>query len=95
MALEVRKDEDRSRYELVDGDEVVGVADYRIDGDVIVFPHTEISPERRGHGLGDVLVAGALDDVRGTGRRVVARCWFVAEFLDRHPDYAGLADAHQ
>lgn len=93
MEPEVRKADDRSRYELVIDGEVVGVADYRDTGDALVFPHTEIAQERRGQGLGDILVKGAMDDVRAAGRTVVPRCWFVREFLDGHPEYADLRAA--
>lgn len=90
MATEVTKNEERSRYELrVDGD-LAGVADYRVQGGEVVFPHTEIDPGRRGQGLGAVLVRAALDDVRPSGRRIVPACWYVAQFLDEHPEYADL-----
>jgi predicted GNAT family acetyltransferase len=91
MATELRNNPERSRYELVIGDDVVGVADYDIEGDVVVFPHTEIEESRRGQGLGAQLVQFALDDVRTTNRRVVARCWYVREFIAEHPEYADLA----
>jgi hypothetical protein len=86
----VHHEPERSRYELVVDGTVVGVADYRRDGDTWVFPHTEIDPARRGQGLGAELVQGALDDVRREGGRVVPRCWYVAEFIDGHPDYQDL-----
>ena len=89
--LSVRKAEDRGRYELLDGDDLIGIADYRLHGDVVVMPHTVIAPERRGQGLGDVLVQHALDDVRAEGRQVVPACWFVAEFIETHPEYDDLA----
>ena len=89
--LTVRKAEDRGRYELLDGDQVVGVADYRVQGEVVVMPHTVIAPDRRGQGLGDVLVQQALDDVRAAGQRVVPACWFIAEFIETHPEYGDLA----
>lgn len=90
MTTEVRKVEERSRYELLVDGELAGVADYREQGDVTVFPHTEIDPSRRGQGLGAVLVQGALDDVRTQGRTVVPTCWYVAEFIEQHADYADL-----
>jgi predicted GNAT family acetyltransferase len=93
MANEVRNNVDRSRYELYVDGELAGIADYHVTGDRIVFPHTEIDVHRRGRGLGEVLVRGALDDVRSTGRTVVARCWYVAEFIDDHPAYHDLRAA--
>jgi predicted GNAT family acetyltransferase len=85
----VRNDE-RSRYELVVDGAVVGIADFVVQGDVVVVPHTEIAAHLRGQGLGAVLVRGVLDDIRGAGRTVVPRCWYVAEFVDANPDYADL-----
>lgn len=92
-AAAVRNNTERSRYELVVDDEVIGIADYRIEGNEVLFPHTEIRSEHRGQGWGEVLVRGALDDVRTTGRTVVPRCWYVMEFLDSHPEYADLCAA--
>ena len=82
---------DRSRYELFVDGELAGVADYHVaDDGVIVFPHTEIDRARRGRGLGAELVRAALDDVRSRGGRVEATCWYVAQFIDEHPDYREL-----
>lgn len=85
---EVRHAPDRSRYELVIDGEVVGIADYRERDGALVFPHTEIDHEHRGQGLGDVLVEGALADVRARGQKVVPACWFVREYVARHPELA-------
>jgi uncharacterized protein len=90
MTRTVRHNPSASRYELVEDGTVIGVADYRLDGDVATFPHTEIVADRRGDGLGAELVRAALDDTRARGRRIVAHCWYVAEFLDEHPEYADL-----
>jgi uncharacterized protein len=90
MESRVSRNEEHRRYELeVDG-HLVGVADYVVDGDVVVLPHTEIDRTRRGRGLGAILVQGALDDVRAQGRSVVPACWYVREYIDAHPDEADL-----
>jgi predicted GNAT family acetyltransferase len=86
----VRRDEARSRYELVEDGRVVGYADFRPRGDVVVMPHTVIEPSRRGQGLGAELVRGALDDLRRRGVRVLPSCWYVAEFMHGNPDYRDL-----
>ena len=91
MATELRKNSEQCRYELAIDDEVVGIADYRVVGEVVVLPHTEIDRSRRGQGLGAQLVQYALDDVRATNRRVEPQCWYVAEFIAAHPEYADLA----
>ncbi len=90
MTTEVLDNAEQSRYELLVDGRRAGLADYRIDGDRIVFPHTEIDPRLRGRGLGAVLVQHALDDARRTGRTVVPQCWYVAEFIQAHPEYGDL-----
>ncbi|HVF74065.1 MAG TPA: GNAT family N-acetyltransferase [Acidimicrobiales bacterium] len=91
--MAVRNNVERSRYELYVDDDLVGIADYRIDGDLVVFPHTEVRHDMQGRGFGAQLVQAALDDVRTEGRRVVPRCWYVAEFVENHPEYTDLLAA--
>ena len=91
MALTVADHPDKTRYELRDGDVLVGFTEYheRPDG-VLVFPHTVITSPKRGAGYGSTLVQEALDDVRAKGRTIVAECPFVQRFVEEHPDYQGL-----
>jgi predicted GNAT family acetyltransferase len=87
----VRNNDDARRYELVDAEgQILGVADYHVDHDVVVLPHTEIIRHRRGQGLGAELVQAALDDLRASGALVRPLCWYVVEFIDEHPDYKDL-----
>jgi predicted GNAT family acetyltransferase len=87
----VVRNQERSRYELVIDGEVVGFADYRPAADgLVVFPHTVVDAARRGQGLGAVLVRGALDDVQAWGGTVEPLCWYVAQFIDEHPEYRPL-----
>jgi len=90
MGTEVRHNAEESRYEILLDGRVVGIAEYVDRGEVLVFHHTEIDAPLRGDGLGAQLVQAALDDVRAQGRRIVPTCWYVAEFLDQHPDYGDL-----
>jgi uncharacterized protein len=83
-------DPERSRYEFVADGQVVGVADYRLSGDTAVMHHTHTDPAHRGQGVAAVLVAGALDDLRARNLRVVPSCWYVAGFIDEHPEYRDL-----
>ena len=86
----VRDNVPRSRYEIAVDGHVVGFAEYNRHGDTVVFPHTVIEPSMRNRGLGAELVRGALDDVRARGGTVVAQCWYVADFIDQHTEYADL-----
>jgi predicted GNAT family acetyltransferase len=87
---DVRRNDERHRYELVVDDRVVGIADFTREGGTIVLPHTEIDPSLRGQGLGAVLVKAVLEDVRAQGATVVPQCWYVREYLDLHPEDADL-----
>jgi predicted GNAT family acetyltransferase len=78
------------RYEIWVDDRLAGEIRYTLDGEVVTMVHTEVDPADEGTGLGQTLVAGALDDVRGQGRRVRPICPFVAKYIARHPDYADL-----
>jgi uncharacterized protein len=96
MELAVRDNPEAGRYEIVDGDRVLGLAAYERRGDTLVFTHTEVDPDAGQTGLGTTLVRGALDDVRATGGKVIPLCPFVRGWIERHPEYADLvADAHQ
>jgi predicted GNAT family acetyltransferase len=88
--MQVRNDAASSRYELVQGGEVLGYAEYKAQGDTLDFTHTQVGEEHQGEGLGERLVQGALDDVRAQGGKVVASCPFVESFIRKHAEYADL-----
>jgi predicted GNAT family acetyltransferase len=50
-----------------------------------VLVHTEIEPRYEHQGLGNVLVQGALDDLRERGIEYRVVCPFVLAYLRRHP----------
>lgn len=87
---QVRDVPERQRYEaLVDG-ERVGVAVYRVEGDTVSFPHTQVDPEFEGRGIASALARVALDDARARGLRVIPACSFFRMYMARHPEYADL-----
>lgn len=90
---EIRRNDADRRYELLVDGQLVGTADFHLDGETVVLPHTVIDPSRRGQGLGAVLVQGALDDIRAAGRTVVPSCWYVREYIEEHPDQQDLLAA--
>ena len=91
--MTVRDVPEHSRYEIERDGEVVGFADYRLAGDVVVMPHVEVRRDLRGGTIGSELVRAALDDVRSRGRRVRPLCPFVVSFIRRHPEYRDLVAA--
>ena len=90
LAATVRDNEAAHRYELLVDEELVGELIYRARDGVITLIHTEVAPQYEGHGLGDQLVAYALDDIRARGLEIVPVCPFVGAYLRRHPEYEDL-----
>ncbi|WP_131106228.1 GNAT family N-acetyltransferase [Ornithinimicrobium sufpigmenti] len=89
--ITVTQNAEQHRYEAHLDGEVAGFAAYQLGDDVVVFTHTEVDDAHEGKGVGSSLVRGALDDVRSKGgHKVLARCPFVASWIDKHPDYADL-----
>ena len=87
--MSIRDNKDRSRFELeVEGG--MAFANYRVVRDAVIITHTETPPALRGRGIASELVKGALDLIRAEGRKVVAGCSFVADYLDQHGEYADI-----
>ena len=83
----------RSRFELLDGERVIGIASYVVvpgdgsdDADRVVFFHTEVHPEYEGRGLAGRLADVALSSTVASGRRIVALCPYIKVYLRRHPE---------
>lgn len=91
MADQVVDIPERSRFVLERDGEQIGKAIYRREPGVITFTHTEVDPEIQERGLGSMLAKGALDAVAAEeGTRVVAQCPFIADYIERHPEYQPL-----
>ena len=83
---DVRNNEERSRYELVEQGHLA-FAEYEIDGAVITFTHTIVPPSLQGMGVGSRLILGALTDARSRGLKVRPQCPFVAAYIAKHPEW--------
>jgi hypothetical protein len=86
---QVRQNAALNRFEM----DVAGgtaLASYRLADGVMSFTHTEVPPALRGHGIGSQMMHRVLQNVRAQGLKVVPRCPFVADFMDRNPEYTDL-----
>lgn len=89
MPNPVRHNPGLHRFELdVEGGQAL--AFYRLADGIMTFTHTEVPAARRGRGIGSQMMHGVLDDVRAQGLKVVPRCPLVADYIDRHPEFADL-----
>jgi uncharacterized protein len=83
----VANNTDQSRFELKTPSGLA-IADYRLSGDTMTIFHTEVP--LGGRGIRARLVRSALLQARQLNLKVVPRCWFVREFVDRNPEFADL-----
>lgn len=74
-------------YELLEDSLSVGLLIYEKNPRQTGITHAMVREDRRGHGLGRILIASALDDLAVTGTKIANYCNIVARFLDRNPDY--------
>ncbi|UFZ05889.1 N-acetyltransferase [Bradyrhizobium ontarionense] len=81
----VRDNRAESRFEL-DIEGRIAFANYRVTPQAVVITHTETPLPLRGRGIGSELVKGALELIRADGRKVIAGCGFVADYLHEHPE---------
>ena len=89
--ITVRNDPQRHRYELLDGDTVIGGAHWMPhegpEGPQRIFHHTVVDDAYTEQGLASRLVRSAVDDTAEAGESVVPVCPFVKSWLEKHPDH--------
>lgn len=96
MAAEVPVDvvdvERHGRFEARIDDVLAGFAEYVRGEEVVIHPHTVVSPGHRGRGVGSALARTALDDARRRGLKVRPTCRYLSAWIDRHPEYGDLVE---
>ncbi|WP_127520959.1 GNAT family N-acetyltransferase [Mesorhizobium sp. Z1-4] len=55
---------------------------------LLIIDHTEVPDAFRGQGVGVRLVARAVEDARGSGKKIMPLCPFAAAQFRRHPEWA-------
>ncbi|GAA1956575.1 GNAT family N-acetyltransferase [Kitasatospora viridis] len=93
METRVIDNPEKSRFEIRDGAELAGFAEYHRSGSEIAFIHTEIDPAFGGRGLGGELARAALDAAREQQLDVLPYCPFIRGWITKHPEYADLVPA--
>jgi uncharacterized protein len=95
MDVELRDNEDEQRFEGLVGGAMAGHLRYhrRATDGAVVLVHTEVDPAYEGEGVGSALAKATLDRLRAEGAKIVARCPFIAAYINRHPEYAAMVVA--
>jgi predicted GNAT family acetyltransferase len=87
--LKVEHNVEARRFEIQYGDELARL-EYRRRDSVIVYTHTVVPVALEGHGIAGRLAREALDYAREKGLSVVPVCPYVADYLEKHPEYGDL-----
>lgn len=87
MSFQFAHEPDARRYTMRDGNKLVSVVEYAINGNAISFNGTVTTPPYRGRGHAAELVEFAVNDVeQHSERRIVPVCWYVGDWFDAHPE---------
>lgn len=70
----------------------VGQADFLDRDQQRVFTHTEVESDFEGRGLATILIKEALQQTRDAGMRIVPVCEMVANYVEKHDEYADAVD---
>lgn len=83
---EVVNDLQGSRFVLdVNGKEVYVL--YAEDKEIIDLYSTYTPPRLRGQGLAEKVVLAAFEYAKENKLKVIASCWYVREFIEKHPEF--------
>lgn len=70
--------------------------EYHLEGEKIFMTHTEAPKELRGTGAASKLVQAALQYSRDNGLTVVPSCSYVADYINKNPEWNDiLSDGYQ
>lgn len=86
--------DDPPRFEVRVG-EHGGVLHYHLEGQRMVFTHTEVDPALEGQGIAGKMARTALDWARGQGYQVEPLCPYIASYIKRHPEYQAMTLGYQ
>ena len=87
--LNVEHNAEARRFEIHYGDDMARL-EYHLRAPNMVYTHTVVPPSLEGHGIAGRLAKEALDYARDRGLSVVPLCQYVADYIDKHPEYAEL-----
>jgi predicted GNAT family acetyltransferase len=81
-----------ARFSIAVDGQTVGFTEFADRDGQRIFPHTEVADDYEGRGLATILIGEALQQTRDAGLRIVAVCPTVAAYVDKHHEFADVAD---
>lgn len=67
-----------------------GELDYLVRGNILSITHTGVSNEKRGLGLGDLLMEDAIKFAQEKNYKINPVCPFAARYFEKYPEHAHL-----
>lgn len=90
--VKVKHNPAHQQFEVDFGDGSHGVLNYRREGKRLYLTHTEVPENRRGQGLGAILMEHTLEAIEKLDYRVVPVCAYTRVYLKRYKRWAHLLD---
>ena len=78
---------DKSRVEALDGDKLIGLADFKLKGSTLDAYHTEVNKEYGGQGIAGRLVDELVSHARSQGYKIYPSCSYVKKKFDTDKKY--------
>lgn len=88
-------DTEKRVFELIDGGQVAGYAEYLPSEGTMAITHVVVRPEFGGQGYGTTLARAALEEARSNDLDVLPFCWFVRELVKHNAEYLALVPRDQ
>ena len=86
---EIQHNPDNRRF-LLKREGHTAVLQYTLHDGVMTFTHTGVPAALEGRGIGSQLARAGMEYARENNFKVVALCWFVSGYIDRHTEYQGM-----
>jgi uncharacterized protein len=87
MATEIQHDETRHRFTYERDGQLSYLSYHLIDAHTVDFVSTYTPPALRGRGIAARVVQRGLEWAEENQLKVVPTCWFVAELIERQPEW--------
>jgi len=74
----------------INTDSHVAFIEYTMKGNKIFLTHTEVPKALEGQGVGSALVKKTLQHIKDHNMILVPSCSFVANYIDKHPEWQSI-----
>lgn len=88
--IKVKMNPEKFRAEALDDEKIIGLCEYKINGDVLDVYHTEVDKAYGGKGLAGKLLDQVVDFARAEKKKIYPTCSYVLKKFDQDESYKDL-----